>query len=135
MAQMGGSPTTVVPAGTYTVESHHTLAIFAINHMGFNEFLRHHPRATGSLTLDPAMRRRTSLTCRAGFGDFRPPNSVLDGELKDPSWLDAAKYPESIHRRHLVRAPNHPSISALQERKDLFSRHCVYSPAPSLTTC
>jgi polyisoprenoid-binding protein YceI len=96
MAQMGGSPTTVVPAGTYTVESHHTLAIFAINHMGFNDFYGTIPGATGSLTLDPAHAAADKLDVSLPVSAISTTNSVLDGELKDPSWLDAAKYPE-IH--------------------------------------
>jgi len=95
-AQMGGSPATPVPAGTYKVESHHTLAIFSINHMGFNDFYGVIPSATGTLTLDPANAAADKLDVTLPVSAISTTNSVLDGELKDPTWLDAAKYPE-IH--------------------------------------
>jgi len=96
MAQMGGSPATPVPAGTYKVESHHTLALFAINHIGFNEFFGVIPGATGTLMLDPANPAADKLDVSLPVALISTTNSVLDGELKDPSWLDAAKFPE-IH--------------------------------------
>jgi polyisoprenoid-binding protein YceI len=96
MAQMGGSPTTPVPAGTYKVDSHHTLAAFAINHMGFNDFYGVIPNATGTLMLDPANPSADMLDISLPTAGISTTNSVLDGELKDPSWLDAAKYPD-IH--------------------------------------
>jgi polyisoprenoid-binding protein YceI len=94
LAQMGGSPETPVPAGTYKVESHHTLAAFSINHMGFNDFYGVIPNATGTLTLDPANPAADTLDVSLPVAAISTTNSVLDGELKDPSWLDAAKYPE-----------------------------------------
>ena len=85
-----------VPAGTYKVDSHHTQAVFAINHMGFSEFYGTIPNATGTLTLDPANAAADTLDVTLPASAISTTNSVLDGELKDPSWLDAAKYPE-IH--------------------------------------
>ena len=85
-----------VPAGTYKVESHHTQAIFAINHMGFNEFYGTIPNATGMLVFDPANAAADKLDVTLPVAEISTTNSVLDGELKDPSWLDAAKYPQ-IH--------------------------------------
>ena len=96
LAQMGGSPSTPVPAGTYKVESHHTLAGFSINHMGFNDFYGIIPNATGTLVLDPANPAAAKLDVSLPVSGISTTNSVLDGELKDPSWLDVAKYPE-IH--------------------------------------
>ncbi len=83
-----------VPAGTYKVDSHHTQAVFAINHMGFSEFYGTIPNATGTLTLDPANPAADTLDVTLPVAAISTTNSVLDGELKDPSWLDAAKYPE-----------------------------------------
>lgn len=96
LGQAGGSPATPVPAGTYRVESRHTLATFAINHMGFNDFYGTIPNATGTLTLDPANPSADRLDVVLPVAQIATTNPVLDGELKDPSWLDAAKYPE-IH--------------------------------------
>ncbi len=83
-----------VPAGTYKVDSHHTQAIFAINHMGFSEFYGTIPNATGMLKLDPANPAADMLDVSLPVAAISTTNAVLDGELKDPSWLDAAKFPE-----------------------------------------
>ncbi len=93
-AQAGGNPATPVPAGTYSVESHHTQAMFAINHMGFNDFFGVIPNATGSLTLDPANPAAARLDVRLPVAAISTTNNILDGELKGPSWLDAAQFPE-----------------------------------------
>ena len=85
-----------VPAGTYKVESRHTLALFSINHLGFNQFYGTIPNATGTLTLDPANAAADKLDVSLPVAAISTTNTVLDGELKDPTWLDAAKYPE-IH--------------------------------------
>lgn len=85
-----------VEAGTYKVESHHTLALFSINHLGFNQFYGTIPNATGTLTLDPANAAADKLDVSLPVAAISTTNTVLDGELKDPTWLDAAKYPE-IH--------------------------------------
>jgi polyisoprenoid-binding protein YceI len=96
MAQMGGSPSTPVPAGTYKMDSHHTLALFTIVHMGFSDFFGVIPNATGTLALDPANPAADQLDVTLPVSAISTTNAVLDAELKDPSWLDAAKYP-TIH--------------------------------------
>lgn len=93
-AQVGGSPDTPVPAGTYAVESHHTLAFFAVNHLGFNDFIGVIPNATGSLTLDPAHVDAAKLDVTLPVSAISTTNSVLDGELKSADWFDAAKFPD-----------------------------------------
>jgi polyisoprenoid-binding protein YceI len=96
LAQMGGSPNTPVPAGTYKVDSHHTLAAFAINHLGFNDFFAVIPNATGTLVLDPANPAADTLDVTLPAAAISTTNSVLDGELREPDWLGVARYPD-IH--------------------------------------
>ncbi|MFN6934176.1 MAG: YceI family protein, partial [Tsuneonella sp.] len=42
-----------VQAGTYTVDSYHTLVQFGVTHFGINEFFGTFPGTTGSLKIDP----------------------------------------------------------------------------------
>jgi len=93
-AAFAQATTPMIPAGTYAVESHHTQAVFAVNHMGFSEFYGTIPNATGTLVIDPANLAATRLDVALPVAAIATTNAVLDGELKDPSWLDAAKYPE-----------------------------------------
>ncbi len=108
IAQMGGSPATSVPAGTYKIDSKHTMALFDVNHMGFTEFYGTIPDATGTLMLDPANPSKDMLDVTLPVSAISTTNTVLDGELKDPSWLDAAKYPE-MHfvAMHVIKTGEH----------------------------
>jgi polyisoprenoid-binding protein YceI len=82
-----------VQAGTYKVESNHTLARFTVNHFGFNEFFGVIPGATGTMTLNPKALAATKLDVSLPVSAISTTNATLDGELKSADWFDAAKYP------------------------------------------
>jgi len=82
-----------VAAGTYAVESRHTLAEFTVSHFGFNDFFGVIPNATGTLTLDPKNIAATTLDVSLPVAGISTTNATLDGELKSADWFDAAKYP------------------------------------------
>jgi len=83
-----------VQAGTYKVESNHTLAQFSVNHFGFNDFFGVIPAATGTLVLNPAKGLAgTSLDVSLPVDRIATTTAVLDGELKSAEWLDAAQFP------------------------------------------
>lgn len=94
-AQASSAPSTV-QAGTYAVETHHTLAEFTVNHFGFNDFFGVIPGATGSLTINPANLAVTKLDVSLPVSGISTTNATLDGELTSADWFDAAKYP-TIH--------------------------------------
>jgi polyisoprenoid-binding protein YceI len=71
-AQASSAPSTV-QAGTYQVESHHTLAEFTVSHFGFNDFFGVIPGATGSMTLNPANLAVTQLDVSLPVSASRPP--------------------------------------------------------------
>ena len=98
-AAFAASPTTMAPpiaGGMYKIDSNHTQALFEINHMGFSEFYGIIPKATGMMMLDTANPSADTLDVTLPVGMISTTNTVLDGELKDPTWLDATKYPD-IH--------------------------------------
>lgn len=82
-----------VEAGTYKVESNHTLARFTVNHFGFNEFFGVIPGATGTMTLNPKALAATKLDISLPVSAISTTNATLDGELKSADWFDAAQYP------------------------------------------
>lgn len=96
LAQMPGSPATPAAAGTYSIDSHHTQAIFSVSHFGFSDFYGIIPDAKGTLVLDPANAANDTLDVTLPAGAIATTNSVLDGELKGADWLDAGKFPD-IH--------------------------------------
>jgi polyisoprenoid-binding protein YceI len=82
-----------VQAGTYKVESNHTLARFTVNHFGFNDFFGVIPGASGTMSLNPKSLATTKLEISLPVSAISTTNSTLDGELKSADWLDAAQYP------------------------------------------
>lgn len=83
-----------VKAGTYTVETYHTLVRFGVNHFGINEFFGTFPGAKGSLTIDPKNLSATKLDVAVPVATVSTTNATLDKELVSADWLDAAKFPE-----------------------------------------
>ncbi|KQN39303.1 polyisoprenoid-binding protein [Sphingomonas sp. Leaf407] len=82
-----------VKAGTYTVETYHTLVRFGVNHFGINEFFGTFPGATGTLTIDPKNLATTKLDVTVPVATVSTTNATLDKELVSADWLDAAKFP------------------------------------------
>jgi polyisoprenoid-binding protein YceI len=93
-----------VQAGTYALESSHARVAFAVDHMGFSTWYGDFTGAKGSLTLDPKNVAGSKLDITIPTGSITTTNAVLDGELKDPSWFDAAKYPTITFRSTSVAA-------------------------------
>ncbi len=81
------------PVGTYAVEPKHTRVLFAVNHMGFTTYYGDFSDVAGSLQLDPAKPSASSVSVTIPVASVSTTNSVLDGELKGPQWLDAAAAP------------------------------------------
>jgi polyisoprenoid-binding protein YceI len=92
IAQASTDPA-ALKAGTYIVESHHTLVQFAVNHFGFNDYFGTFPGATGTMTLNPKSLQSTRLDISVPVATLSTTNATLDGELTSADWFDAAKYP------------------------------------------
>lgn len=87
-----------VPAGTYALETNHARVAFAIDHMGFSTWYGDFTGAKGTLTLDPKNVAGSRLDIAIPTASISTTNTVVDGELKDPTWFDAAKYPTITFR-------------------------------------
>lgn len=92
------SPAEVAPAsvqnGAYTVEPNHTRVLFAVSHMGFSTWYGEFTGVSGKLSLSPNAVETSTLEIRIPAKSISTSNAKLDGELKAPEWLDAAKFPE-----------------------------------------
>jgi polyisoprenoid-binding protein YceI len=85
-------PARVVP-GTYKVEPAHTQIMFRVDHMGFSYFTGVFSGASGSVTLVPGKPAAMKLSVSVPVSSVLTTSPKLDEELKEPDWLDAAKYP------------------------------------------
>lgn len=82
-----------VQAGTYTVDSYHTLVQFGVTHFGINEFFGTFPGTTGSLKIDPRDLSATVLDVNVPVASVSTTNATLDKELVSADWLDTAQFP------------------------------------------
>ena len=87
-------PAAVQP-GVYKVEPGHTRIEFSLSHMGFSTWWGDFTGASGSLTIDPNRPAADKLSITVPVASVTTTNAKLDGELKEPDYLDAAKYPTS----------------------------------------
>lgn len=80
-------------AGVYHVEPNHTRVLFAVDHLGFSTWYGDFTGVSGALVLDPKAPAKSAVEVSIPVASVSTTNAVLDRELKDPTWLDAAKYP------------------------------------------
>ena len=83
-----------VQSGTYRVGSPHTRLVFTIVHMGFTDYYGQFNGIDGGLKLDAAHPDASELSISIPTDSVDTGNAVLNGELKDPTWFDAAQYPK-----------------------------------------
>jgi polyisoprenoid-binding protein YceI len=86
-------PAKILP-GAYVVEPQHTRVMFGVSHKAFTTYYGQFTGASGSLTLDPKNGAAAKFDIKVPAASISTTNAVLDGELKDPPWLDVKKYPD-----------------------------------------
>jgi len=81
-----------VTAGTYSVDTPHTLVSWAVDHMGFNDYFGLFGGATGSMTLDPAHPNATKLSIEVPISGLTTTNPKLNTHLSSPDFFDVGKF-------------------------------------------
>lgn len=91
-----------VQSGAYKVEPGHTRVLFSVNHMGFSTWYGDFTGASGSLQLDSARPGASRIEISVPTASISTTNTVLDGELKAPDWLDAKTFPTIAFKSRTV---------------------------------
>jgi polyisoprenoid-binding protein YceI len=81
-----------VAAGTYSVDTGHTLVAWEINHFGFNNYFGLFGGATGSLTLDPAHPAKDSVSIEIPMSGLTTTNTKLNEHLSGKEFFDVASF-------------------------------------------
>ena len=98
------NPAAVRP-GAYVIEPTHTRVLFSVSHMGFTTYYGEFPGASGQLMLDSAHPDASRLDVTVPIAPVTTTNTKLDGELRSPDWLDAARFPTAMfHSTHITLA-------------------------------
>ncbi|MBB4197534.1 polyisoprenoid-binding protein [Rhodoblastus sphagnicola] len=84
-----------VTAGAYKIDSPHTEILFGVSHFGLSNFSGVIAGAEGTLKLNPAKLADTQLEVAVATQTVLTPVDKLTGELRDPEWLDSAKFPKA----------------------------------------
>ncbi len=87
-----------VQGGGYVVEPAHTRITFAVSHMGFTTWYGDFTQAAGVLTVQAGAPAADKVDVTVQTASVSTTNAKLDGELRDPTWLDAAKFPTITFR-------------------------------------
>jgi polyisoprenoid-binding protein YceI len=82
-----------VEGGAFAVEPLHTRVLFGVSHFGFTTYYGEFTGVSGALDLDPKNPSASKLDIRIPVASISTTNAVLNSELKDEEWFDAAKYP------------------------------------------
>jgi polyisoprenoid-binding protein YceI len=109
LAAAASNPAAVSP-GAYKVEPTHTRVLFAVSHMGFTTWYGDFTGASGALQLDPQAPARSHVEVSVPTASVTSTNAKLDGELKGPDWLDAARFPTMTFRSRQV-TPTGPNTA------------------------
>ena len=106
-APVGGEPIvpgqpgqTSAPAGTYTLDPHHSTLVFRLSHLGFSHYRAQFAKMEGQLTFDPKQPQAMSVTATIDPKSLElpaPPAGFKEA-LLGKDWLDAAAYPQITFR-------------------------------------
>lgn len=91
--QPGQAEASRIPSGTYNVDPHHTLASWAVNHMGFSILNGLFGASGGSITLDPAQPAESKVDVTFKIAELSVTTPEFREHLQSPDFFDAAKYP------------------------------------------
>ncbi len=102
-AQAADTAPANVQEGAYTVEPNHTRVLFAVSHMGFTTWYGEFTHVSGTLNLSPKPVAASTFEVHIPTNTVSTSNAKLDGELKDPQWLDAATFPEIVFKAKQIK--------------------------------
>lgn len=91
---------TNAPAGTYTMDPHHSTMVFRVSHLGFSHYRGQFTKMDGQMTFDPAHPEAISVTATIDPKSLSipvPPAGFKD-TLLGKDWLDAGQFPQITYR-------------------------------------
>ena len=83
-------------AGVYTLDTHHASLVFAVDHLGFSNYVGQFTRFDATLTIDPAAPEAATLIARVDPTSLiipNPPEGFLES-LLGPDWFNTAAFPD-----------------------------------------
>ncbi len=88
----GKADTKRVTAGTYSVDTSHTLVAWEVDHMGFNRYFGLFGGASGILVLDPAHLDKASVSIDIPMTGLTTTNAKLNEHLSGKDFFNVAEF-------------------------------------------
>ncbi|MEI9932250.1 MAG: YceI family protein [Rhizomicrobium sp.] len=100
-AAAGASPSADVkkaPTGSYSLETRHSLVVFAIPHLGITNYYGRFDKLSGSLSFNSGAPAKSSVDVTIDMTSIDVPSKELIGELSGSGVFDAVKYPTATFK-------------------------------------
>jgi polyisoprenoid-binding protein YceI len=101
------------PTGSYSMDSRHSLVVFAIPHLGITDYYGRFDKVSGSLSFNAGAPEKSSVSVTIDMTSVDVPSRELIGELAGSNVFDATKYPSATFKSTAVTrtGPNTGTIT------------------------
>jgi polyisoprenoid-binding protein YceI len=101
------------PTGAYTLETRHSLVVFAIPHLGITDYYGRFDKLSGNLNFNSGEPEKSSVGVAIDMSSIDTPSHELMGELMGAGVFDAAKFPTATFKSTSVArtGPNTGTIT------------------------
>jgi polyisoprenoid-binding protein YceI len=86
------------PNGTYRLAATHTQVLFAISHLGLNEYYGRFDKVSGTLSFDANQPERSAVSITIGMDGIDTPSRSLNDDLQSSDVFDADKFPTATFK-------------------------------------
>jgi polyisoprenoid-binding protein YceI len=101
------------PTGSYSMDTRHSLVVFAIPHLAITDYYGRFDKVSGSLSFNSGAPEKSSVNVTIDMTSIDVPSKELIGELSGGNVFDDAKYPTATFKSTAVTrtGPNTGTIT------------------------
>jgi len=86
------------PTGFYSMDTRHSLVLFAIRHLGITDYYGRFEKLTGTLNFNSGEPEKSAVNVTIDMNSLNTPNQQLNGELTAPGVFNAAAFPTATFK-------------------------------------
>jgi len=117
-------------AGTYAADPGHTKVTWSVNHFGFSTYVGQFSGVAATLKVDPKAVAATTLEATIQTASVGTLNAALDNHIKNPDFLDVAKFPTATFKSTSVKSTGERTADVTGD----LTLHGVTKPVTFQTT-
>lgn len=89
---------TSLRSGEYRIDPSHAKILFKVGHLGLSTYVGRFNEFDAELNFDPKNIEQSTLEAVIKIASIDCNDQTLEDTLKEPSWFDAARFPEALFR-------------------------------------